>query len=336
VCVEAQADAFGLDSFFNWKGCRMRVSLTSGRPLARAFTLIEILVVIVLIALLMGLLLPAVQQAREAARRARCVNNLKQAGLALHQFEAAQGRFPPGAVIGPFPQVGIETTAEHGVWPFLLPYLEQQMLFNRYNLSVDFHESANHTAVGTQLGVLQCPSAGPNRVVSTNHAEGAFAGGGAGACIDYGPVASVNPLLAQLGMVDAKNTQGVLASNFMCRLADISDGTSATLLVAEDAGRPELWRAGRLARGAFAFGGPWASSANPVVIWGAGDDGKTLLGSCAINCSNYHQPYSFHPDGANFLFADGSVHFLKAGLDLRVLVRLATRAGGEIIVGSDW
>ena len=65
----------------------------------------------------------------------------------------------------------------------------------------------------------------------------------------------------------------------MCRLADIPDGTSTTLLVAEDAGRPELWRAGRFAPGSFAHGGPWASSANPVVIWGAGDDGKTMLGS---------------------------------------------------------
>ena len=122
----------------------------------------------------------------------------------------------------------------------------------------------------------------------------------------------------------------------MCRLAEIPDGTSNTLLVAEDAGRPVLWRAGRLASDAFAFGGPWASSANPVVIWGAGDDGKTPLGSCAINCSNNQQPYSFHAGGANFLFADGSVHFLKDGLDLRVLVRLATRAGGEVIAGSDW
>ena len=314
----------------------MRLPETSGRSPARAFTLIEVLVVIAVITLLMGLLLPAVQQARETARRARCVSNLKQAGLALHQFEAAQGRFPPGSVLGPFQEAGVATSATHGVWPFLLPYLEQQALFNQYNWGVDFSGTANHTAVGTQLGVLQCPSANPNRVVSTDHVEGAFTGGGEGACIDYGPVASVNALLAQLGLVDAGNNQGILAPNVMCRLAEIPDGTSNTLLVAEDAGRPVLWRAGRLAPDAFAFGGPWASSANPVVIWGAGDDGKTPLGSCAINCSNNQQPYSFHAGGANFLFADGSVHFLKDGLDLRVLVRLATRAGGEVIAGSDW
>ena len=289
----------------------MRNFRDDGQRPARHFTLVEVLVVIAVITLLIGLLLPAVQQARETARRARCVNNLKQAGLALHQFEAAQGRFPPGSVLGPFPEAGVATSATHGVWPFLLPYLEQQALFNQYNWGVDFSDPANHAVVSTQLGVLQCPSANPNRVVSADHVEGAFTGGGEGACIDYGPVASVNALLAQLGLVDAGNNQGILAPNVMCRLAEIPDGTSNTLLVAEDAGRPALWRAGRLAPDAFAFGGPWASSANPVVIWGAGDDGKTPLGSCAINCSNNQQPYSFHPGGANSLFADGSVHFLK-------------------------
>jgi prepilin-type processing-associated H-X9-DG protein len=91
-----------------------------------------------------------------------------------------------------------------------------------------------------------------------------------------------------------------------------------------------------LVPGGFAIGGPWASSANMVVIWGAGDDGKTLLGTCALNCSNNQQPYSFHRGGANFLFADGSVHFLRDSLDLPVLVHLATRAAGELIPSGDW
>jgi prepilin-type N-terminal cleavage/methylation domain-containing protein/prepilin-type processing-associated H-X9-DG protein len=314
----------------------LRVTTIFPQPPERGFTLIELLVVISIIGVLVGLLLPAVQSAREAARRVRCVNNLKQAGLALYQFESAQGRFPPGAVIGPFPPAGVETTAAHGLWPFLLPYLEQQAVFNQYNWSIDFNGPANHTAAATQLAVLQCPTATQNRLVSPDHPQGAFADGGEGGCADYGPVAGVNALLAQLGLVDPQKTQGILAANFMCRLADIPDGTSSTVMIAEDAGRPELWRAGRLAPGEFAIGGPWASSANYVVIWGADDDGKTLLGSCGINCSNKQQPYSFHPGGANFLFADGSVHFLKSGLPLRVLVQLATQAGGEVITGREW
>jgi prepilin-type N-terminal cleavage/methylation domain-containing protein/prepilin-type processing-associated H-X9-DG protein len=308
--------------------------MKSGR--LRGFTLVEVLVVIVIIAMLFGLLLPALQQTREAARRAQCGNNLKQAGLALYQFEAVHGWFPPGSVVGPLPQVGVTTSATHGVWPFLLPYLEQQAVLNQYDWNVDFSAPANHAAVATQLGILQCASARSNRVVNANHVEGAFTAGGQGACIDYGPVASVNALLAQIGLVDAANAQGVLAPNSMCRLADIPDGTSTTLMVAEDAGRPELWRAGRRVPNSFAFGGPWASSANPVVIWGASDDGTTMLGSCALNCSNNRQPYSYHRGGVNFLFADGSAHYLKASLDLRVLIRLATRAGGEVIADNEW
>jgi prepilin-type processing-associated H-X9-DG protein len=83
--------------------------------------------------------------------------------------------------------------------------------------------------------------------------------------------------------------------------------------------------------GPFAYGGPWASSANPVVIAGASAVGATVPGPCAINCTNDRQPYGFHPGGCNFLFADGSVHFLDAGTSIRVLATLATRTGGEVV-----
>jgi prepilin-type processing-associated H-X9-DG protein len=117
---------------------------------------------------------------------------------------------------------------------------------------------------------------------------------------------------------------------------EITDGTSNTLQVAEDAGRPQLWRAGRPVAGAFAYGGPWASSANPVLIRGASADGAEAPGLCAIDCTNDRQPYSFHSGGCNFLFADGSVHFLSAGMSIRVLAALATRAGGEVVAGEDY
>jgi prepilin-type processing-associated H-X9-DG protein/prepilin-type N-terminal cleavage/methylation domain-containing protein len=307
------------------------------RTTRRAVTLIELLVVIGIIAVLIGLLLPAVQKVREAAARLKCQNNLKQFGLALHLFESDRGCFPPGAVSGPFPEAGVLTDALHGGWPFLLPYLEQQALFRAYRWDVDFFDPANQPAVTTQLKVLQCPAAQPNRVVDAIHPGGAFGNGGQGACTDYSPVAGVDPFLADLGLIDrVGNYQGALPQNGMIRLTDITDGTSNTLLVAEDAGRPQLWRGGRYVPGRFSRGGPWASIANPVEITGASSDGAKVPGPCAINCTNEQQPYSFHPGGANFLFADGSVRFLHAGIDIRVLAALATRAGGEVVSGKDY
>jgi type II secretory pathway pseudopilin PulG len=172
-------------------------------------TLIELLVVIAIIAVLIGLLLPAVQKVRGAAARLSCMNNLKQAGLALYQFEADRGAFPPGAVTGPLPQAGINSDTLHGCWPFLLPYLEQEALAHQYRWNVDFFDPANQPAVATQLKVLQCPAAEPNRVVDVGHSDGAFFDGGRGACSDYGPVQGVGPGLALLGLIDpAENYEG--------------------------------------------------------------------------------------------------------------------------------
>jgi prepilin-type processing-associated H-X9-DG protein/prepilin-type N-terminal cleavage/methylation domain-containing protein len=303
----------------------------AARMKRRAMTLIELLVVIAITGVLLGLLLPAVQKVRGAAARLSCMNNLKQAGLALHQFADDRGALPPGAVFGPFPQAGINTDAAHGCWPFVLPYLEQQPLFNAYRWDVDFFDPANQPAVATHLKVLQCPAAPADRVVDATSSDGAFVDGGQGACTDYGPVMGVGPVLVASGLIDRPGSpEGALPVNGMVRLTAITDGLSNTLLVAEDAGRPQLWQAGRYVPGGFAGGGPWASGGNPVIIRGASADGSTFPGPCGLNCTNDRQPYGFHPGGANFLFADGSVHFLRAGLDIRVLAALATRAGGEV------
>jgi hypothetical protein len=219
------------------------------------------------------------------------VNNLKQAGLAVHQFESNHGRFPPGAVHGPLAEAGIDTDTLHGCWSFLLPYLEQEALFGAYRWDVDFFDLANQPTVATPLKILQCRSAEANRLVGMEHPDGAFVSGGQGACIDYGPVQGVGPGLALLGLIDpVGDYRGALPMNEMCRVSAITDGTSNTLLIAKDAGRPQRWQTGHLVPGVFSFGGPWASSANPVEIRGASTDGATVPDPCAINCTNNQQP----------------------------------------------
>ena len=300
--------------------------MTRRRP---AFTLIELLVVMAIIAVLIGLLLPAVQKVREAAARIKCTNNLKEIGLALHNFESERRRFPPGAVIGPFPEAGVTTPARHGVFPFLLPYLEQQPLSNQYRLDVSYNAQADPATVATQLRILQCPSAESDRLVTEAEFPDTWFGGRKGACSDYNGIRGMESILADLGWIEpAKNYEGALTQNRMVRIADITDGTSNTILMAEAAGRPKLWRAGRLVDG-VSDGAAWAA---PGLLHGRGSaaDGIVQPGHCAINCTNQREVYSFHPGGANVLMADGSVRFLKESIDIRVFAGLVTRAGREV------
>ena len=303
----------------------------------QAFTLIELLVVIAIIAVLIGLLLPAVQNAREAARRIQCVNNLKQIGLACHRHHDTYGVFPPGRVDAPFtvPQ-GQIIEGGHGFFPFLLPYLEQEALARLYRWDKGAQRPENQPVATTQLKVFQCPSAEPSRWVTAVEDPRNYSYGGKGACGDYGGVKEIDTRLVDMGLVDrAADYRGVLTQNYLTRLADITDGSSQTILVTEDAGRPTLWRAGRPVPGTYAVSAAWVGG---TMTFGQGSsyDGATKPGPCAINCTNDREVYSFHPAGANAVFADGSVHFLKAGMDIRIFARLVTRAGGEVVSGGDF
>jgi prepilin-type N-terminal cleavage/methylation domain-containing protein len=166
------------------------------RP-ARAFTLIELLVVIAIIAVLLGLLLPAVQKVRETANRIRCANNLKQIGLAAHNYHDTKGWFPP-ACTGLYPAVPMYPN--HGPWPFLLPFLGQQQLYNQYRWEVSWFDPPNDWVQTQQLSILQCPSAEPDRIGPGSKDRDVHPA--EGACTDYAPTNMVNAALAQLELVD--------------------------------------------------------------------------------------------------------------------------------------
>ncbi len=312
----------------------------------RGFTLIELLVVIAIIGVLIALLLPAVQAAREAARRMACANNLKNLGLAAHNYHDTRGTFPPGAVgpIGPsFPQ--FLPLRHHALGAFLLLYLEQPALASQYRWDFSWIDAPNQDVVKQQLKVWKCPSAEANRfedgLLATVTPPPSVPYNGTAACGDYAGMGSIDPGLERAGLIDPSggprdprgHTEGIFPINAAKRLADILDGSSQTILIAECAGRPKPWHAGKQAPGLPLSGGPWASR-NLLWCRGASADGTAFIGPCAINCTNDREVYSFHPGGANTVFADGSVHFLKETLDIRNFARLVTYAGGEV-VGPD-
>jgi prepilin-type N-terminal cleavage/methylation domain-containing protein len=263
----------------------------------RGFTLIELIVVIAIIAILIALTLAAVQQTREAAKRTECMSRLKNQGLAVLNFESTHGYLPPGAVWGPFPSLGVADGAGHGLWAFLLPHLEQGPAADRYRFDLSYDHPANQSAATTRIPVLMCPNLDPGRVEEW---EGARFGGVA----DYVPL-DANPFLADLGLIDpVDNFEGPLPANRTVRLTEITDGTSTTILLAEATGRP---------------GVAWSSPLIPAGLRQV-----------------FPGPGGPHRNGTPACMVDGSVHFLRDTIDLRVLGRLATRAGGEPINGGDF
>ena len=124
--------------------------------------------------------------------------------------------------------------------------------------------------------------------------------------------------------------EGVFPINATRSVTDVRDGASNTILIAECAGRPQLWQGRSEVANQSLSGGPWASR-NLLWCRGATPDATAFFGPCAVNCTNDREAYSFHPSGASAVFADGSVHFLSASTDSRVFAGLVTRAGGEVI-----
>jgi prepilin-type N-terminal cleavage/methylation domain-containing protein/prepilin-type processing-associated H-X9-DG protein len=315
------------------------------------FTLIELLVVIAIIAILIGLLLPAVQKVRDAASRAQCQNNLKQCGLGLLNYESTYGFYPVGD--------SRDTTGKDPYCQWharILGFVEQQNIANMYNYNLDYNNPVNYPAIAQQIKIYNCPATPNQPRLDTTPDEGINFNGGTEprAVTDYfgcnametwvpvvGNCTAAFPAFAsyQIGNDYDPARSGVLCHfvNGPTRISMITDGTSNTYMVHESAGRPFAWGPGFKSLGMLNPGeGGWSDpngagkvkGANPVT--GALKPHGAPANTCSMQCNNTSEIYSFHTAGCNFLFADGSVHFLAQSTSLCVIASLASRAGGEI------
>jgi prepilin-type N-terminal cleavage/methylation domain-containing protein/prepilin-type processing-associated H-X9-DG protein len=328
----------------------------------KAFTLIELLVVIAIIAILIGLLLPAVQKVREAANRSTCQNNLKQLGLAYQNYASAIGTLPPSAYYDLTPAATGGLPIAHGWGVFLLPYIEQNNVANEYNMNQPFITPGNQIAVQTPIKIMLCPSV-PHGAVLTYSDSISFLSSKfpfTAAVADYAPMSGINgdaaALLNSLGAVPQYTaTSSLLGASYPTilgppallgavgeqlsigsrKFTDITDGTSNTMILAEDGGRPNLWELGKQIAGGYASGAGWGDPNAEYGLDGTNPtNGSTMPGTCPLNCNNDNEVYAFHTGGANIMFADGSVHFINANVNIVTFAAMISAQAGEVVPGT--
>ena len=337
------------------------------------FTLIELLVVIAIIAVLIALLLPAVQQAREAARRTQCKNNMKQMGLACFNYESTFSRFPSsGKGLNPI-ATGTKALFPVSTFTSMLPFIDQGPLYNNFNFMAHYTSPLNRDGTGKPFAAAKitaylCPSNAVNAADTLGY----------GVC-DYMPLAYVD-LAAPgnaAGVIPGLRNPCTAGSIGSCKdtafglfgnsIGSITDGSSNTIGIIEDAGRPSLQVVGSVYSPSQIVGGA------PLTIdttqlcgggttlcpnrWADADSGQGVSGppnavtqpigiinqnstpyggptSCpwtVNNCGPNAEPFSLHTGGCHALLCDGSIRFISQNIDTQIVRRLADRADGEVI-----
>lgn len=273
-----------------------------------AFTLVELLVVIAIIGILVGLLLPAVQAAREAARRCACMNNIAQLGLAIHNHEFNAERLPSG-VLNPTGPIRNEAIGQHISWCVqILPQMEQASIYSNFDLAAGTYAPVNAAARRQRIPTFLCPSS-PNNYQKEELALTNYAG-----CHHDAEAP-----------IDADNN-GVMFLNSRLRFSQILDGSSQTILLGEFFSRREDlgWASGTTA--SLRNTGTFELPPKQISSTGKADEpsGTLVVGGFG----------SYHTGGAQFVFADGSVHFLSSSIDKGIFSKLGNRADGEMLYGS--
>jgi prepilin-type N-terminal cleavage/methylation domain-containing protein/prepilin-type processing-associated H-X9-DG protein len=283
----------------------------------RGFTLVELLVVITIIGILIALLLPAVQAAREAARRLQCANNFRQAGVALHNYHSAKNCFPSGAM-------DMHRTGDWKLWSwstFLLPFIEQQAVYDMIDFRAAHYwgSSINQRAAGTLISTYTCvsdPQTGTGVLVSSstpNQQAGLSSMAGVTDSMHaYAPPEFDWPYFPRA----FSESDGVFGNIQSCSVGDIQDGSSNTLAIGEVTGKGPgtlvgfMWVANNLLSTKDGINGPFTAVGGvfPSILYEAGFS-------------------SYHPGGCNFAIADGSVTFLSQNIAKPILAALTTRNG---------
>lgn len=298
------------------------------RPVSRSgFTLIELLVVIAIIAVLIALLLPAVQQAREAARRSQCKNNLKQIGLALHNYHDVANSFPPGWIAVRNGVADFEDGGSGFSWgTFLLPYLDQAPLYSKLNFNYDMNAPENVDFLQAKLAVFQCPS-DPKPDTFTTEGTPAVRLATANYVAMFGTTdlhgCENAPGVAPVNSGGQCVSNGAFYHNSNTQFRDFTDGLSNTILAGERTTFVDPDHADEIFYGTWAGAVPGEEHAVGRVIGHA---------EHAPNQKHHAEDFgSSHTGGAHFVMGDGRVVFLSENMNEDTFRSLGTRAGGEVV-----